>query len=674
MPETILYPAPGVKLIKNILIPMRDGTRLAADLYMPHGAEATRGLEKFSVVVEYIPYRKDEVAPGARFYYTLARNGYVTARVDIRGSGGSEGVNTDEYTPQEQVDGYDVIEWLAEQPWCDGHVNMMGISYGGFSAVQVATHAPPHLTSIIPIDFTDDRYTDDCHYRGGLLRQYFDIGTYGSFMLAFNALPSYPEWSGGDWAQVWERHLADNEPYQLKWLAHQTDDAYWHHGSVKYIPDRIKCPVFMIGGWRDGYPNSPPRLYSLLNVPKKMWVGPWNHSLPDNAIPGPRVDYLREVVRWLDYWCKGIQNGIMDEPPVTVYMQHSQAPIVDRLETVGEWRAETHWPAPGLREEILYLAESGSLQASASMTGSDAYPYHPAVGVTGGLYSSALRFGLPGDQRPDEAYSLVYTTAPLAEDLHILGWARAILHLASTASVMGFAVSLCDVAPDGTSHLIAKGMLNGTHRKSHSQPESLTPDEIYELDIQIDCTAWKFEKGHRIRLNIASADWPNVWPTPELGINTLYRDDTHPSRLILPVVPAQGSAVPPMFAPSALHIDRHAVMLKPPRWQLTHDVLTGRVSVDILDSMDWRVNATTLIHREYGVVCAVDPRDPAHSSARGGALCVIERPNQRIEARSDGLLQSTATHFHLTLDLEVRVNGATHFTKRWVESIPRQLL
>src|SRR5262252_2996683 len=139
--ETMTFhPAEGVKLVKNVMIPMRDGVRLAADLYMPDGEAATRGWDMFSVVMEYIPYRKDEVAPGTRFYHALPQRGYVVARIDIRGTGGSEGVNTDEYVLQEQLDGYDAIEWLAQQPWCDGHVNMMGISYGGFSSLQVASH------------------------------------------------------------------------------------------------------------------------------------------------------------------------------------------------------------------------------------------------------------------------------------------------------------------------------------------------------------------------------------------------------------------------------------------------------------------------------------------------------------------------------------------------------
>ena len=353
--------AEGVTLLKNVRVEVRDGTRLAADVYMPTAAlEAGRPV---SLVMEYIPYRKDEVVPGSRFYEYLPQQGYAVARVDIRGTGASPGVSTDEYLPQEQQDGVDAVEWFAAQEWCTGHVNMMGISYGGFTSLQVASHAPEHLTSIIPMFFTDDRYTDDCHFRGGLMRKYYDVSMYGNMMCAWNALPAYPEWSE-DWGEVWEEHLAGNEPYLLEWFRHQTDSEYWRNGSVGHIADRIKCPAFLIGGWRDGYPNPPLRLYQALQVPKKVLIGPWDHRPPDVAVPGPRIDHLHEVVRWLDHWCGGEDNGVMAEPPVVVFMQEGEPPVVDRLESEGAWRAESTWPIAGASESVMYLRDDGRLGAA----------------------------------------------------------------------------------------------------------------------------------------------------------------------------------------------------------------------------------------------------------------------------------------------------------------------
>ncbi len=367
-----------VLLIRDIRIPMRDGVRLAADLYVP---ESFLGLDlgetPLPVVMDYIPYRKDEVDPAAvRMYLELPRNGYIVARVDIRGTGGSEGNAVDEYVAQEQEDGYDAIEWIAAQPWCDGHVNMMGISYGGFTALQVATLQPPHLTSIIPVDFTDDRYTDDCHYRGGLARMYYDIGWYGTRMIAWNAMPTDPTFAAAGAREIWERHIAEDEPYLLAWLRHQVDGPYWRQGSVAGIEDRIVCPAFLIGGWRDGYPNPPMRLFERLGGPRKLLMGPWDHRYPDNAIPGPRIDHLREVVRWLDHWCRGIDDGIMDEPPVVVWMQEPGSLAADRVDTPGRWRAETSWPPADGSEHVLALAGGGSLVAADA----DAAPVGGAAG------------------------------------------------------------------------------------------------------------------------------------------------------------------------------------------------------------------------------------------------------------------------------------------------------
>ena len=679
---------PGVRVFKNVLIPMDDGVLLAADVYLPDidGADALAAAPPTAAVMDYIPYRKDETNPAAmRWYLGLVAAGYAVVRVDIRGTGASQGVNTDEYTLREQLDGAACVEWIAAQSWCDGHVNIMGISYGGFTALQIAALRPPHLTSIIPVDFTDDRYTDDCHYRGGLLRMYYDVGWYGTRMVAWGAMPPDPDHAVGDWAAVWEEHLAHNTPYQLEWLRHQVDGAYWRNGSVRDDPAAIECPAFLIGGWRDGYPNPPLRLFEALPGPKKLLIGPWNHAMPDAAIPGPRIDYLREVVRWLDHWCRtGFASatagelavtGIMAEPPVQLYVQHWQPPVVDRLDTVGEWRAEVAWPAPGASEDVRWLAADGRLAPDVSADGgTDRFEYLPTVGVTGGLWSGGIQYGLPGDQRPDEAHSLVFTSEPLEGPLTVVGNPRADLHLASTARVIGFAVSLSDVAPDGSSHLVSKGMRNATRRRSLTDPEPVVPGEPFEMTVELDATAWRFDPGHRLRVAIASADFPNVWPTPEPAWNTVFHGAASPSRLVLPTVPADGSAPAPSFAPSTVAVAPHASAPNPPTWQVATDVLTGRTSVRVTVDASFRVDARTVIERSWGSVSEVLPSDPAHASAHGWHVCRSSRPNQVIESRADTVIGSTATHLHITIDLVVRVNGAIHATRRWTETVPRAML
>ena len=288
--------AAGIRFVKNIMAPTRDGTKLALDIHVPAGEGP------WPVILTYIPYRKDDQEPLTGMQHHWAQHGYVGARVDCRGTGSSEGANDDEYRPVEIRDGYDVVGWIAAQDWCDGKVAMTGGSYGGFTSVQVAALAPPHLETIIPWNFTDDRYTDDCHYRGGALRCYYDIGAYGSSMVGMNAMPPYPEYSGDRWAELWEQRLEQNNPYLLTWLANQTDGEYWRHGSIRGRYHEIKASALLIGGWRDGYCNAPLRTAQHMTAPSKVLIGPWNHSGPDCETPGPSLGARashRAVVRLL---------------------------------------------------------------------------------------------------------------------------------------------------------------------------------------------------------------------------------------------------------------------------------------------------------------------------------------------------------------------------------------
>ena len=680
----------GVRLVRDVLIPMRDGTTLAADLYVPDTAGSGLDLPErpLPVVMDYVPYRKDEVDPAAaRQYLELPRHGYAVARVDIRGTGGSEGHAVDEYVAGEQRDGYDAIEWIAAQPWCDGHVNMMGISYGGFTALQVATLQPPHLTSIIPVDFTDDRYTDDCHYRGGLLRMYYDLGWYGTRMVAWNAMPTDQVASSPDARASVERTVALAEPYLLAWLRHQVDGPYWRQGSVADIAERITCPAFLIGGWRDGYPNPPLRLFARLAGPRRLLIGPWDHRYPDAAIPGPRIDHLPEVIRWLDHWCRGVDNGVMAEPPVVVYVQQAGSLAPDRTETPGGWRADWSWPPRGAAEPAWRLDDGGTLVADAPAggtwepdadtaftDGADTLAYDPTVGTTAGLWSGGVPFGLPGDQRPDEARSLCYTSAPLAAPLTIVGRARAVLHVAFSVHVLGVVASLADVGPDGASHLVAKGMLNGTRRRSLTEPEPLEPGIVEELTIDIDATAWRFLPGHRVRLAIAAADWPNVWPTPELGTLTVHHGPARRSCLILPVVPDEGEATPPTFVASPVAV-RHAADLEPPAtWSVTEDALTGRLAAKVRIETALTTPQGSRIARDFGCVCEVDPRDPAHALVTGWHRCSSRRDDHAVTSTADVVLASDADEFHLTIHLAVTVDDEAPVTRRWDERIPRNLL
>jgi len=553
---------------------------------------------------------------------------------------------------------------------------MMGISYGGFTALQVATTQPPHLRSIIPMHFTDNRYTDDCHYVGGHPRLYYDIGFYGNFMVAYNALPPAPEWCP-DWAQIWQQHLDGNQPFLLSWLAHQPDGPYWRHGSVGDIADRIQCPVFMIGGWGDGYRNAPLRLYDELTCPKRVLIGPWNHAVPDAATPGPRVDHLQEVVDWLDHWCgrtldehaKGTKTA-----PIVVYEQRFDPPVdPDRTHQPGRWRAETSWPPMGLEEVTYYFGAASSLNPQPGDDASDQLRYDATVGTTAGLWSAGVPFGLSSDQRPDEALSTTYTTAPLTESVHILGRPTVHLHAATSATVLGFVASLSDVAPDGSSQLVAKGILNATRRDSLTEPQPLVPGEEYELQIEVDTTSWHFQPGHRMRVSIANADWPNVWPTPEPAVSTLHHGHGSPSRLTLPTVPATSAVQAPTFADAPVGPTPHRDDATPPTWRIERDALSRQAWVSYHFAYTDRVNATTTVQRTYDFSTHVDPDAPDQASAYGTHTSRITRPSEIVDAVSATTVRGTATHFHVTITVDVKVNGHEHFTNAWTQSFPRIL-
>ena len=576
----------GVRLVRDVLIPMRDGTTLAADLYVPDGPAGGSDLpeQPLPVVMDYIPYRKDEVDPRAmRHYLELPRNGYIVARVDIRGTGGSGGDAIDEYVAGEQVDGYDAIEWIAAQPWCDGHVNMMGISYGGFTALQVATLQPPHLTSIIPVDFTDDRYTDDCHYRGGLLRMYYDLGWYGTRMIAWNAMPT-------DAIVSAEGARADVEDRVAEVAAVPP--------GVAASPGRRAVLAPGVGGGRgrpDHLPGVPHRRVARrLSEPAVAALRTTRRSSPaadrsvGSSVPGRRDPGTAHrppgrghpLARSLVSRCR--QRGDVRAADRRLRPGRRERARIG-LETPGRWRAETSWPPTGAAERDLHIGAAWQARREPRRPAST----EPRRSPTTRRWERPPACGRAGCRSVCPATSAVtrrarWSTRRLRSmrPLTILGRPRAIIHVASSARVMGVAVSLADVDPDGTSQLVAKGMLNGTRRHSLTDPEPLEPGAVEELAIDVDATAWRFRPGHRVRVAIAAADWPNVWPTPEVGTLTVHHGPARPTRLILPVVPEDGDATPPTFAASPV-VARHGAAFEPPAtWAVSEDALTGRMAVE----------------------------------------------------------------------------------------------
>jgi putative CocE/NonD family hydrolase len=495
--------------IENVWIPMPDGCRIAARIWLPKSAEQ----EPVPAILEYIPYRKRDFMrardePIHRFF---ALQGYAAVRVDLRGSGDSEGLLLDEYTRQELDDAKEIIAWIAAQTWCAGAVGMMGISWGGFNALQVAALRPSALKAIITLCSTDDRYADDAHYMGGCLLN--ENMQWGSILLTYCAYPPDPQIVGDRWKRMWRERIDHLVPFPAFWLQHQRRDDYWKHGSVCEDYGAIECPVYAIGGWADGYSNAVPRLLEGLSCPKKGLVGPWAHMFPHYGVPGPAIGFLQEAVRWWDQWLKGVETGIMDEPLYRVWMQEHVDPQPYYDERPGRWVAETAWPSPRIENRRLYL-NPGWLEPKPTQPVVLSFSSPQTTGMAAGEWCGFGAEGeMPQDQRPDDGRSLTFDTDFLSERLEILGAPAVELELAVDEPAALVAVRLNDLARDGTSTLVTYGMLNLTHRGGHERLELLVRRRFYRVRVQLNDIAYAFPAGHRIRIAVSTSYWPVAWPS-----------------------------------------------------------------------------------------------------------------------------------------------------------------
>ena len=507
----------GIEVIENEWITLADGCRLAARIWRPDDALAN----PVPALLEFLPYRKRDFmrARDEPMHSYFASHGYASVRVDLRGSGDSEGLLTDEYSAQEHADGVEVIAWLATQPWCSGDVGMFGISWGGFNSLQIAARRPPALKAIMTLCASDDRYADDAHYMGGCLLT--ENLQWGSILMMNQALPPDPEIVGEVWREAWRTRLENLPNFPALWLEQQWRGDYWREGSVCDHIERIQVPVYAIGGWADGYSNAVPRLISTLKTQRKGLIGPWAHNFPHQGVPGPAIGFLQEALRWWDRWLKDIDNGIEHEPVLRVWMQESVKPQPQYETIPGRWVAEPVWPSPDREILSLYLSANGCApepgEPEESILSSP-----QTCGIRGGEWCAFGSDGeMPRDQRPDDGFSLTWDTPRLKERIEILGAPIVRLTLRSDQPTANVIVRLCDVARDGTSLRVSYGVLNLAHRNGHAAPEPLVPGESVTVEVKLNDIAHAFPHGHRIRVAVSTAYWPIVWPsntTPRLHV------------------------------------------------------------------------------------------------------------------------------------------------------------
>jgi len=657
---------------EHVWIAMSDGVRLAGRLWLPVDAED----DPIPAVLEYIPYRKrdDTATRDEMIHKYFAGHGYASIRVDMRGSGDSEGLLMDEYLPLEQQDGLTVIQWLAEQSWCSGAVGMMGLSWGGITALQMATHNPPALKAIIPVGASVDRYYDDgCYFVGCWSGE--TVG-WGGVMFGYNGRPPDPLVFGEGWRKAWLERLEAPPLFLETWLRHQRRDDYWLQGSVCVDYSRIKIPVYAVSGWTDCWPNTVLRLMANLDVPRKGLSGSWGHMYPHFALPGPAAAFPQEALRWWDHWLKGIDNGIMDEPLLTCFIQDGIPPSATHSHRPGRWVDLPSWPPPGLRHRTFHLTDDGLRDAPAS--GGELTVSSPlSVGLMSGDYmpldDEPLAAQMPSDQRRDDAKSVLFDSPPLEQELEFLGTPTATLTLASDVDCGLVALRLCDVAPDGSSSLITYGVLNLAQRNGRETPSSVEPGEVYEVTLRLNDVGHTVAAGHRLRVAVSNAYWPMAWPLPK----------RHALRLVLPgcsiALPQpeyrESDAGRTLFDKAKVAKPEAVETLRPEAWERTveFDVESGRHVYRIWK--DGGITRFTEIDLSFEAVTeeifSIDEEDP--QSARAEYRAVFSHARKGWQARTESVLVMTSseTDFLLNGRVEAFEDGERISTRSWDVTIPR---
>jgi len=500
-----------VRVQADIKIPLAEGSWLHARAWIPE--EATD--KPVPALLEYAPFRhRDFTAPrDALIHPWFAGHGYASLRVELRGSGDSGGLPLDEYVIQEQDDALEALEWIAAQDWCDGNTGMFGMSWGAFSALQVAARKPASLKAIIPVHGTDDRFADDIHYKSGCL---LSAGlSWGTLHTLYMMRPPDPALSGEDWRRRWLERF-DQCPLLLReWISHQYKDAYWRHGSISEDYSQISCPALIVCGWADGYTNAAMRMAEQMPEACRVLVGPWAHTYPHLARPGPQVGFLQEAVKWWDRWLKEVDNGIEQLPRVRLWLQDAVPPAPSYSVRDGQWLAFEHWPSAVVCSRTWFL-QSGRLADVETEDASMEIRSPLANAIEGPEWlPHGVGPELPVDQRSEDDGSLCFDTSLLDSELVICGAATLKFRLRTDTQAGIVHVRLVDLFEDGQATRISYGLLNLVHRNGLDQPEPVIPGEWMDVEMSLDDIAQRIPAGHRLRVAVSTQAWPLVWPAPE---------------------------------------------------------------------------------------------------------------------------------------------------------------
>ncbi len=642
---------------------MSDGVEVALTLFLPDDPSGG----PWPVVLEAVPYRKDDhtAARDAQLFTYLAARGIAGARLDVRGTGASDGVAVGEYVPREQADNVEVLAWLAAQPWCSGRMGMWGMSWGGFAALQTAMLRPPGLEAICAMHATHDRFATDVHYLGGALHGFEQVD-WPVAMLATNSLPPDPAIVGDRWLDAWIGRLDATPQWLPDWLSHQRRDAFWEHGSPAVDYASVEAATLLVGGWLDPYVDGIVALLEHLDAPKRAVIGPWGHHRPADGRPGPSLDHRELLYRWFAEWLGVEVTGVMDTPLLTFFAR-SGAPYDDSEGTVaGTWRSEPQWPPADAERRTLHLTRES---LTTGREPGDAVRSWSGPWTAGATNPSWSRGGLQSeDTDADDQVSLVWETEPLIEPVEVLGTPA----VEATVSVDDLGGRLCavlvDVDPSGHGSLVTRGALNLSHRDDPANPSDEPVDEPFPVTVPMHATSATFAVGHRIRLVLRGTDFPIVWPPPRPVTLSI-----HPgSRLHLPVVPPGGAErhhdiapAPPIENPAKTLVDSCELTI-------TRD--GGKVKVE--KETEWAEHHPAfaeLTHRWRQVAWMSADGDSPTSAVAGSVVeAELSRPGWTTKVTTSAGLAADEDAFHLDIAINAFSNGVEIWARRWVESVPRE--
>jgi predicted acyl esterase len=634
-----------MKVDRKVFVPMADGTRIALTLYLPEGEGP------FPAVVESLPYRKDDdcFKRDWETYSSLASAGIAGVRIDIRGTGASEGVIEDEYSAQEMADATEIIAWVADRKWCNANVGMWGISWGGFSALQTAMLQPQALKAIVAMHATHDRFATDVHYTGGSI-QAAEQGDWPASMVALNGLPPDPEIVGEQWREMWMERLQQTPQWLFNWFRHQSRDAYWLHGSPCADYSSIKVPTLLIGGWLDGYIDGVVAMLEKLDCPRRAVIGPWGHYRPATGVPSPTYDHFELLARWFGHHLRGDDNGVMEMPALTAWIRTD--PPYDAQVSTGHWLTHQNWPSPRDTWEMTLGQGSPQVWDGPQWVGSHGPAWDRAV-----IGSN--------DPTPDDEASIVFESDPLARDLDIFGNPELELVVASDQTVGLVAARLSAMSPDGRGFFICRGSRNMKFPDDLSTPVPVEPDIWRTVSFTLLAASARIPAGWRVRLSLSGADFPIAWPP---GLRFQLAVDPSLSWLRIPILPPGGELVglplaPP--APAAPAVTQRDEV----EWGVARreDRTIFRKSISTEDLQEGRL--TYRSDREWEV--SVDDYEPASTALSSQVQLSLQRGAWNVGAEGRVTITSDGEWFSLVIGLAATEGGSVVFERIWNERIER---